>query len=292
MVHRNALILFLGIIVLCLGVAIASFVAPFAMKLKHVKTCQPILGGGVENPMVIVEPSNGVKNAMVIVEPRKHKLLQPVIENFHQNMDETWDLYVFHGKSHAEHAKAAVKNIKSNSRNVYLKPLDVDNLNVEEYNFLFKQASFWDQVDAENILVFQTDTVLCSNALTSINDFMGFPYIGCSGLTRFIGSHSPWRGRPPFYGVGGLSFRKKSAMMSCINSNPNIDPITPEDVFFSKCAHESPDRATDAKQLASFCTQYEFSENSFGAHKINGNLNKTDLDLFLDYCPEANILLD
>ena len=276
MVHPKGLILFLGVVVLCLGVVIASFVATFAIKLKHVKTCPSI--------------HYGVKNAMVIVEPRKHKLLQPVIENFHQNMDETWDLYIFHGKSHAEHAKGAVENIKSSSRNVYLKSLDVNNLNVKEYNFLFKQASFWDQVDAENILVFQTDTVLCSSALTSIKDFLKFPYIGCSGWTRFIGSKSPWRG--PFYGVGGLSFRKKSAMMSCINSNPDIDPDHPEDVFFSKCAHESPDRATDAKQLASFCTQYEFSENSFGAHKIMKNLSQRDLDRFLDYCPEANILLD
>ena len=281
MVRPNALILFLGVIVLCLGVAIASFVAPFAMKLKHAKTCRLILGGG------------GVKNAMVIVEPRKHKLLQPVIENFHKNMEETWDLYVFHGKSHAKHAKAAVKNIKSNSRNVYLKPLDVDNLNVKEYNFLFKQASFWDQVDAENILVFQTDTVLCSNALTSIEDFLSFPYIGCSGIPNMIGSNTTiWGQNNPYYGVGGLSFRKKSAMMSCINSNPDIDPNHPEDCFFSKCAHGSPDRATDAKQLASFCTQYQFTENSFGAHKINGNLNKTDLEKFLDYCPEANILME
>ena len=215
MVHPKGLILFLGVVVLCLGVVIASFVATFAIKLKHVKTCPSI--------------HYGVKNAMVIVEPRKHKLLQPVIENFHQ-------------------------------------------------------------VDAENILVFQTDTVLCSSALTSIKDFLKFPYIGCSGWTQFIGSKSPWRG--PFYGVGGLSFRKKSAMMSCINSNPDIDPDHPEDVFFSKCAHESPDRATDAKQLASFCTQYEFSENSFGAHKIMKNLSQRDLDRFLDYCPEANILLD
>ena len=114
--------------------------------------------------------------AIVIVEPRAHKLLKPVIENFDELMDKSWDLYVFYGKSHENYAKESTNKIKG--RKVYLLPLETDNLTADEYNALFRQISFWNKVKADNILVFQTDTFLCKGSINKINDFMKFDYIG------------------------------------------------------------------------------------------------------------------
>jgi hypothetical protein len=107
-------------------------------------------------------------NALIIVEPRKHELLKPVIDNFNNIMDKTWDLYIFHGSSNKEFANNAISDIKN--RNIYLISLDTDNLNANEYNKLLKDKTFWNKVNAENILVFQTDSILCKNSNYKIED--------------------------------------------------------------------------------------------------------------------------
>jgi hypothetical protein len=227
---------------------------------------------------------------MVIVEPRKHKHLKYVCENFDKNMCKTWDLYVFHGKSSRDFAEASVKDIQG--RKVFLIALDTDNLNAQQYNELFKKSSFWDQVTAENILVFQTDTVLCPASKYKINDFVRYNYIGCS-------SNSPaerekeWvtgdENGHMFYGVGGLSFRKKSFMMKCINDNPNIRPDFAEDVFFSNCVAKTLDRPIAGIELNRFCSQNVFEQPSFGAHKLS-RMVKDHLEPFYNFCPPARVM--
>ena len=136
------------------------------------------------NPGLVKQIDGG--RALVIVEPREHKMLKYVCENFDQHMCKTWDLYVFHGKSHAAHAQEAVQNIKG--RKVQLIALDKDNFTADDYNITFKSLDFWNQVKAENILVFQTDAVLCPASQFKIQDFMHFDYIGCGSYDKAIGN--------------------------------------------------------------------------------------------------------
>ena len=228
------------------------------------------------------------KKAMVIVEPRPHKLLKAVIENFDKTMGPEWELYVFHGKSHSKFAKEAIKNIKL--RKIHLNPLDTDNLTANGYNSLFKKRSFWDKVDAENILVFQTDTVTCGNSLNKIDDFLKYSYVGCPFDDKIVGNHHIW-GNYPFYGIGGLSIRKKSFMVDCINRHPNIDDNYAEDVFFSMCVKDigNPENI-NIDTLNNFCTQHKYTKNSFGAHKVNIDLPMNQRKKFYSFCPSAKIL--
>jgi len=233
----------------------------------------------------IIEKFENSNNAMIIVEPRQHKHLEKVINNFDLRMDKTWDLYVFHGKSAEEFAKNATKNIKG--RNVFLLPLDTDNLTADEYNKLFQEKIFWEKVNSENILVFQTDTALCANTDKYIYNFTKYNYIGCPYSYNSL--ENPWN--VP-YGVGGLSFRKKSFMIDCINNNPNSGLA--EDVLFSKCMKESESKTKNKLnplEMNNFCTQYNYNKEvkSFGAHNIM-NLH-TNRDDFLEFCPEAKFML-
>jgi hypothetical protein len=226
-------------------------------------------------------------NAIVIVEPRKHQFLSTVIENFNKQMDSSWDLYVFHGKSTGNFASNAVQNIYK--RRVFLVPLDSDNLNADEYNSLLKKKSFWNQIYAENILVFQTDTVLCNKSLSNIYDFIHYDYIGCSINDTTIGSENvpKWWSGTHFYGVGGLSFRKKSFIMKCLETI-HTDDNTAEDVFFSNCVAKSQNKPTTASQIANFCTQNKYTHNSFGAHKTSllKRAGSSIYAKFSEFCPE------
>jgi len=223
----------------------------------------------------------GNGNALVIVEPRNHRLLQKVCENFDKHIDLSWDLYVCYGN--LAFAKKATRNVR---RRVIYIPLHTTNLTSYEYSSLLKQKSFWNQIQAENILVFQTDSVLCNASMYTMNDFTKFDYIGCSSDSKSVGK-SGYFGKEQFYGVGGLSFRKKSFMMQCIKDNPSSGLIA-EDVFFSKCVSKSPSsRRPTADDLASFCSQQRMFKKSFGAHKTS-IMKKTRK--FFKYCPEAKLI--
>jgi hypothetical protein len=226
-------------------------------------------------------------NAMLIVEPRKHPLLKTVIHNFDKNMPTNWDLYVVHGKSFQEHAKEAVKDI---NRTVKLIQLQTDNLTADEYNHLFKKISFWNKIKAENILVFQTDSALCSKSNFNIHDFMKYDYIGCAAENNHgnkFGNHN-WSKTYPhsfFYGIGGLSFRKNSFQKKCIREN-KVPPHFAEDVFYSNCVHKYT-KPENAKKIQQFCSQTNFTKKSFGSHKTKDIKSKK----FYKYCPEAKTIL-
>jgi Protein of unknown function (DUF5672) len=230
--------------------------------------------------------------AMVIVEPRKHKMLKYVCENFDKNMTKDWDLYVFHGKSHGDHAREAVSEIRG--RKIVLSALESDNLNADGYNILFKDLAFWNQVKAEDILVFQTDAVLCPASKYKIHDFTKYDYIGCGSYAGAIGkSREVWANKysknNSFYGVGGLSFRKNSFQKKCIMKYANIDPTYPEDVFYSNCVEESENKPKSATDLANFCTQDTFVRPSFGAHKT-WSMREDHMEPFYEFCPAARAI--
>jgi len=232
------------------------------------------------------------RRAMVIVEPRKHPHLQYVCENFDKNMCKSWDLYVFHGKSAGMYAQGATSGIKG--RRVHLIPLDTDNLDGNGYNALFKSLDFWNKVKAEDILVFQTDAVLCPASEFKIKDFMKYDYIGCGSYAGAIGNKKDIWGKDyskgnSFYGIGGLSFRKNSFQKQCIKKYPGIEADYPEDVFYSNCVEQSANKPESAEVLANFCTQDSFSKRSFGAHNT-WYMKKEDREPFYAFCPAAEIL--
>lgn len=248
------------------------------------------------------------KKAMIIVEPREHRHLKSVLTNFHKRMDPAWDLYIFHGDSNKSFAEAAASDIiDEKTRNVFIKSIHKNNLTALEYNALFKDPAFWNEIDAENILIFQTDAVTCKNSTFSIDDFLKYGYIGCSHTPNAFGARADtlwggpdhWMGKAsmqeyPFYGVGGLSLRKKSFILKCIKDMPEYPETFPEDVFYGICVEKPENKhmcPEGSEALMNFCTQGHSNPNkSWGAHRSNDLISKDDP--FYEYCPEAKILFE
>ncbi|KAL4435041.1 hypothetical protein ABPG77_003866 [Micractinium sp. CCAP 211/92] len=235
---------------------------------------------------------------MVIVEPRQHAHLGYVLRNFDQHMPQRYDLYVFHGQSAAEYARQAAAGIERH-RAVHFIPLPADDLSADEYNALLKSpAEFWDKIDAENVLVFQTDSVLCGASSHSIAEFETLGYIGCLAASDGdAGPESHWRRTHPayaFWGAGGLSFHHRSAALHCLAAFGHlVPPSYPEDLFFSECVMLGYGRPPpNASWVAAFCTQDAFVKRSFGAHRVHDRLLWAgDMFDFLMYCPENVPLL-
>ncbi len=229
------------------------------------------------------------RKAAIIVEPRKHRLLAAVLQNVHERLPADWDMYIFHGPANATLVTAATKGFK---RRVHLKDLGVTNLAAADYNRLMLSEEFWAQVAAEHILVFQADSVLCGKGKANLDRFLKYPYIGCSFDKTHLGTRVPWPGKA-FYGVGGLSLRKKSFMLDCIRSEAGVAARAKgraEDVTFSECAAARPDRVTDLGEFGAFCAEYYLNHPApLGVHKTHHDFKEDKATLFAA-CPEATLL--
>ena len=103
----------------------------------------------------IVKKSNKMA---VLVEPRKHIHLSGVLKNFCSKLGMDWSMTIFVGNNNFDF----VKNIIGNS-NIKIIKLNTNNLSIEKYSELLLNKNFWNQLDSEKILIFQTDTLLSKN---------------------------------------------------------------------------------------------------------------------------------
>ena len=262
------------------------------------------------------------ENIAMIVEPRQHRSLEPVIKNCYEHLG--WPVVLFHGTENLEFIKSSpyLANLLKEGT-LILKDLGVENLSIDSYSDVMLSESTWKSIPAENILVFQTDVIICGNNET-IQPFLQYDYVG-----------APWgRGIPtdagPTVGNGGLSFRKKSAMLRATKAinNPSlgIDKKLPEDVVFARLGTEyneyllnnhlkenfvnlaTQKKVTSPKSLVKlnllnipnaetageFSAERYFSDPlPFGVHDPVRYHNKNNLSPeFISYCPDINILYD
>lgn len=244
-----------------------------------------------EKPRGAVGPSPG---ALVIVEPRRHPMLAEVIRAFSARVPSDWVLYVVHGRSNASYAQSASQTPEK--RPTVFIELNADNLTAAQYNALFKTPAFWEAIQAEHILVFQTDSMPCTTDTLDLKRFGKFGYIGCAYNGDLVGPNTYWEDGYGFYGVGGLSLRRKSFMMKCLKQHPVGSKPEAEDVTFGACVDSIPGFAKpSAIDIGDFCAQGSWGDTSrqprsWGVHKFNeGGMSASTKKTFKEYCPVASM---
>lgn len=229
----------------------------------------------------------------VIVEPRAHnKALKYVLTNFLENLNSSWNIIVFHGahKNHNIFAILNETNFKSKyQKRVSLVNLGVNSMNITEYNRLLYSKQFYNDIPTEMFLIFQSDSVICSQHKDYINDFLQYDYVG-----------APWfyLGKPTGVGNGGLSLRRKSKMLdmlNCVTVTEAIEKPTNEDLYFSSNCHlKNGSLITVNKpsyaQAMNFSVETAFQKRSFGAHKAWKWLKPGHYKIFKSFCPEIEIV--
>jgi hypothetical protein len=236
--------------------------------------------------------------AFLIVEPRAHPLLSFVCAEFHKKVPLGWALYIVHSYANADFAQNSVDNIP---RNKVFMQLNEKSLSVDDYNAIFKFSFFWDLVKAEHILIFQTDSVPCGPML-DMDRYGQFGYIGCTYYDKVGRNTGYWDDGWSFYGSGGLSLRRKSFTLECLQWYTLHEKETHEyeDVTFSHCVDvlydqlQYPQPTLD--DVGDFCAQNSWGNvsrepRSFGAHQHEIQMQDRDLKRrFLAYCPLAALI--
>jgi hypothetical protein len=115
--------------------------------------------------------------------------------------------------------------------------LGVDNLSMQGYSALLTSKEFWNTIQSEQVLIFQTDAITCGKSKFKIDDFMDYDFIGAPVPTYIsilinilFMSKGYITGHSRFYN-GGLSYRTKSKMLAVIEEYPWDQKCT-EDIWF------------------------------------------------------------
>jgi hypothetical protein len=217
-------------------------------------------------------PSNN--RVAVIVEPRRHHMLAKVIRNFMYHLGKNWNLHIFTSVGNTDWIK---KQFDECSFRVT--PIDRENLTTTEYSSLLMDLTFWQMIPEENILLFQTDCILFRDGMDTWfdNNECIFDYVGAN-------YYNPVHTIPDIGGIqGGLSLRKKSVMIDCINritvknintyrsANgliPIYDMVIAEDVFFTHACFILKKKLPTIEKRREFSIEADYHPTTLGHHGL------------------------
>ena len=234
--------------------------------------------------------------AVMMVDPR-NKDLETILESVEKKIGTEWEFYFFGSEQNEDAVRRWFKNNSKRKLNFFKIPqkfmLGTTQLH---YSKFLEDTWIWKTIRAENILLVQTDAALCDSNNINPKEFTQFPYIGCA-YSDDHGVKNFWKnmGYPGayFYGIGGMSMRKRSFMLSCVENNIKGHG-TPEDVFFSTCLGSAVNRGElkpNAQDMHNFCEEtnhdQKYGRNPFGVHKPGLSMSLNDMEALSKNCPVA-----
>lgn len=147
-------------------------------------------------------------------------------------------------------------------------PIDIsiiDNIDVNGYNQMLTSYDFWNNIEEENVLIFQTDSFIINSDITKLFKF------------DFIGADWSWtKNKYTEFAKGsngGLSFRHKSKMIEIIKKF-KYDGKMNEDMYFGYYLNkiESIIPLPETKQL--FCCESIYNGKTYAIHACDKYLSE------------------
>jgi hypothetical protein len=173
----------------------------------------------VLNPKLHINPFSDNTNsitsskAAAIVESRLDPKLIPIFLHFSAILGPDWPIVMFttnvtYTRLMTSPPPSLSRLLRTGGLILKLFPAGVGNLEVtNDYSDFLTRTYMWEELaPAENILVFQSDSMLCSKAPLTVEDFLEFDFIGAP--------YDPNHGK----GFnGGLSLRKRSSTLRVLS---------------------------------------------------------------------------
>lgn len=258
-----------------------------------------LLGTSVQSARVAPRHKQSVKHAppphyaALTVVHANCSTLSLTVSNVAGVLGPDWPITIFYTESASAsviHDKLVSRLVRSGRVSLFpLSRLGFDELphgNVGSYSKLMTAASFWDTVHADRVLVFQTDSVLCSLSPYTVDDFVQYDYIGAPFAIR-------WANFPDWLesGNGGLSLRNVTLMRRIIDRYPYKGEA--EDFYFASAIHDMQERGEpvktaplDVARMFAYESGAVPSNMTFGVHRYEGADAATQ-KLIQAKCPEA-----
>lgn len=160
----------------------------------------------------------------ILVEPRLHPLIEVMIRNIEYYLGADWQLQVCCSNGNLNYIQAMFTPIENQSIKYTVMPYE--NLNHCTYSQYLMSEGFWNQIEGEHILIYQTDSFIL-NALTSksqnsdtdcLETYLEYGFVGAPHGGRYfdVNLHTPGNNGMN----GGFSLRRKSASLRAIREVP------------------------------------------------------------------------
>lgn len=278
MVTKRSIIIFIVIFIWVILIYPVYIFYSNTYKTKIVKT-------NVTNQLITQSPSNKSLGAGVMIEFRASNYLVAVVSNIFHNIPSDWKIQLFHGPSNSQFIKnSTLSKFITNGRLILTEMPEYlgGNSNRQSFlNGLLKDVSFWERtLNVEKLLLFQMDTVFCSNSPYKITDFLQWDFVGAPWPDSWMNQTRGVR-----VGNGGFSLRSRSKTIQLLNTTTDRT-ITYEDLYFGTNIPRVGGRVAPLEVAKKFSSEGDFYVNSMAIHKPFGN----GYDDICRNCPESNLI--
>lgn len=147
----------------------------------------------------------------------------------------------------------------SGKLDIILLPARYSVRNREFISRMFTDAALYRDVlaPAEHLLVFQPDSIFCTNSATNLNDFLEWDWIG-----------APWTKDAKYGGNGGLSLRKVSKILAVLDRKirPGYDGAMEDAWLTDRIVKLEGSHMPDASVSKTFSVESVWDDRPLGYH--------------------------
>lgn len=218
----------------------------------------------------------------VLIEFRAVAMLVTIVHNVHYHLPDSWRIQIFHGKgNHQFIVKSSLKPLIKSQR-IILTQMNTT-YGRERTSELLTDRNFWNQVLGEKVLIFQIDSIMCSNSRHKIDEYLQYDYIG-----------APWDpswfsyGTEQLVGNGGFSLRTRSKILELLD-RIRYNGSMPEDVWYSKHLPLVKARIAPREIAKTFAVETVYYDRPLAVHKtiLLCHVVRT----VIETCPEAKLVI-
>jgi len=220
----------------------------------------------------------------LIADDRASQLLVNAVINVLQHIPIDWKVQIMVPYQHWLFYNTSSLGPFIKTNRVFLTPFEQSSngLSSGEYtNLILTSASFWHQVQGDKVLFFQIDSVLCSNSLYNLTDFLQYDFIG-----------APW-----YVGGccnGGLSLRNRIKILQMLESGHvhyRLHEIN-EDGWFTKNLPYFNGRIAPVSIAKRFAVETIYHPRPFAVHKPHmSTMGLANMNRLCNECPEVRTIV-
>lgn len=230
-------------------------------------------------------------NVAVIIETNPDSVdnLVPIMMHFSNVLGSQWPIILYTLEENWNQPSSVLfsKAIDSERIQVRFLPNGTEFEGHYSLSVFMTQPWIWEQLEsAQRVLFFQPDSIICSNAEVSIEDFLEWDLIGAPIDPQFGQGYN-----------GGLTLRNPKAMLELVRQKSFQDDLSgggPENVFedqwFYVKLKERGAKLPDVDVAKTFSVETIYYEKPFGYHQPM-RWQEARMDDIKQWCPEVGMLI-
>lgn len=240
-----------------------------------------------------------VRKLAVTLEMTDRPQALPVLLHFMSVLDDDWTFRVYHSEAIAHRFDSHHLRKHLESGKLTLIPVNIKFPSHPSVSDFLGRRTFWDAlVPSEHILMFQFDSIMCSQSKSRVEDFFEYDFVGAPVNERFW---QTWAAE--FVMNGGFAYRKRSSLLRILEEYGELRDernrkYLHEDQFFVDMLRLHGGKIPSLEVAKSFSVETVPGSAPLGVHKAATYLREGVEDaapevlfeLQTGWCPEMNML--